>query len=89
MKAVVPAVRGQQGAIPAIRPDRCTECIGHFTWPRCAALCPVSAIRRDPGHLETHVALLSKWFSLTGRDVYEFAEPRALEPAVDIGEAGD
>jgi len=89
MKAILQAEPVERGAVPTILSERCTECVGHFTWPRCAALCPADAVRRDPDHLESHSALLTKWFTLTGRDVYEHVEPPALEPPVEIGEASD
>ncbi len=88
MKAVVPPAPGERGSLPTIRPDRCTECVGHFAWPRCAALCPVSAVRRDPDHRDRRTELLARWFSLTGKDVYEWIEPPALDPILETGEAG-
>ena len=33
-----------------IRPENCTECIGHFDEPQCVAVCPVNCIIKDPKH---------------------------------------
>lgn len=44
-----------------IRPDRCTECVGHFDEPQCQQVCPVDCIPLDPNHLETRDQLLVKY----------------------------
>jgi ferredoxin len=89
MKAVVPPEFAGRGAVPSVRRDRCTECVGHFAFPRCVALCPVHAVRRDLDHPEGRLSLLAKWFSLTGSDRYEWVRPPALESAPETGEPGD
>ncbi len=43
-----------------IDPDLCTECVGFFDEPQCAAVCPVDACQPDPEHVETKEALLEK-----------------------------
>jgi ferredoxin len=86
MQAIVPPLPGDRGALPAIRLDRCTECVGHFAWPRCVALCPASAIRRDLNPREGFQTLVAKWFTLTGVDPFERVPPRALEPVLETGE---
>lgn len=43
-----------------IDPDLCTECVGFFDEPQCAAVCPVDACQPDPGHMETKEGLLEK-----------------------------
>ena len=48
-----------------IDPDRCTECVGHFSTPQCVQVCPVACIPHDPLRLETHEQLLAKYLRLT------------------------
>ena len=48
-----------------IRPERCTECVGHFDAPQCVEVCPVACIPRHPGHNETRDGLYQKYLSLT------------------------
>lgn len=43
-----------------IYPERCTECVGHFTEPQCVAICPVSCILSDPQYKETEGELRLK-----------------------------
>lgn len=43
-----------------IDPDLCTECVGFFDEPQCAAVCPVDACQPDAEHVETKEALLDK-----------------------------
>jgi ferredoxin len=41
--------------------DRCTECVGHFDEPQCAAVCPVDeCCIPDPAVPESKEALLEK-----------------------------
>ena len=41
--------------------DRCTECVGHFDTPQCAAVCPVpDCCIADPTYPEPKDALLEK-----------------------------
>lgn len=47
-----------------IDPDRCTECKGNYTSPRCAEVCPVDACVPDPAHKETVEQLMAKWRKL-------------------------
>lgn len=49
-----------------IMPERCTECVGHFDEPQCAARCPVDCIPHDPAHAETRAELLAKLRRLRG-----------------------
>lgn len=44
-----------------IDPDRCTECVGDFESPQCAAVCPVDCCIPDPDHKESQEQLLEKW----------------------------
>lgn len=71
-----------------IRTDRCTECVGHYAWPRCAAVCPLSCVRKDLLHPEQGYALVAKWRMLAGSESFEMADPRGLEPVFETGEAG-
>ena len=47
-----------------IDPERCTECVGHFDTPQCAAICPVDCIPRDPDRLESAATLQARYESL-------------------------
>ena len=49
-----------------IDPDRCTECVGFFDEPQCAAVCPVEAPISDPAHQETREELQAKYQRLHG-----------------------
>ena len=44
-----------------INPDKCTECVGHFSEPQCQQVCPVACIPLDPQNQETHAQLLFKY----------------------------
>jgi len=47
--------------IYVIAHDRCTECVGHFDEPQCAAVCPVdNCCISDPAYPETTDVLLEK-----------------------------
>jgi ferredoxin len=48
-----------------IRPDKCTECVGHFDEPQCRQVCPVDCIPVNPDYIETHDQLLRKYQKLT------------------------
>jgi ferredoxin len=48
-----------------IRPELCTECVGHFNEPQCVMLCPVACIPGNPEYVETHEQLEAKYRSLT------------------------
>lgn len=44
-----------------INPNKCTECVGHFDEPQCAAVCPVdNCCISDPAYPETTDVLLDK-----------------------------
>ena len=47
-----------------IRPEQCTECVGHYETPQCVAVCPVDCIVPDPAWVETEPQLLQKLNSL-------------------------
>lgn len=44
-----------------IKPERCTECVGHFDEPQCVAVCPVDCIPVDPHRVETKEQLMEKY----------------------------
>ena len=46
--------------IYVIAHDRCTECVGHFDEPQCAAVCPVDCCVPDEMYQETVEELLAK-----------------------------
>ncbi len=48
-----------------IKPDKCTECVGHFDESQCAAVCPVDCCVPDPEHKETKEELMTKFKRLT------------------------
>jgi ferredoxin len=49
-----------------IKPDRCTQCVGHFETPQCQAVCPIDdCIILDPIHPETVDELQAKYERLT------------------------
>ena len=43
-----------------IRPQHCTECVGHFDTPQCQEVCPVDCIIIDADQIETRQALAAK-----------------------------
>jgi ferredoxin len=68
-----------------IDPARCTECVGHFAWPRCAAVCRMNAIRLESECFESRSTLLRKWRKLTGGTDYVQDPPYGLEPVEEFG----
>ena len=51
----------QGETIYQINPNLCTECVGHFDEPQCAAVCPVdNCCISDPAYPETTDVLLDK-----------------------------
>src|SRR5687768_7631863 len=53
--------QGEGDNIYVITHDRCTECVGHFDEPQCAAVCPVdNCCISDPAYPETTDVLLEK-----------------------------
>jgi ferredoxin len=51
-----------------IDPERCTECVGHFTTPQCVEVCPVDCIPVDPNGIETAAQLLDKFRAMNGAE---------------------
>lgn len=47
--------------IYVIDPERCTECVGHFSEPQCHQVCPVECIPNDPRRVETREQLLARY----------------------------
>lgn len=47
-----------------INPNKCTECVGHFSTPQCVEVCPVSCILVNPQHVETPEQLMQKYQQL-------------------------
>ncbi len=47
-----------------IKPERCTECVGHFDTPQCVEVCPVECIVLDPHRKESRETLLAKFSNL-------------------------
>lgn len=50
--------------IYVIDPNRCTECVGHYSEPQCVAVCPVDCIPGDPDHVESKDQLQLKYEKL-------------------------
>lgn len=50
-----------------IKPELCTECVGHFDTPQCVDVCPVDCIPLDPDHVESREALDLKYRQLVGK----------------------
>ncbi|MBL7988835.1 MAG: 4Fe-4S dicluster domain-containing protein [Chlorobi bacterium] len=51
-----------------IVPDKCTECVGFFDEPQCAAVCPVDVCLPDPNLVESKEELLQKVETLNALD---------------------
>lgn len=47
-----------------IKPDHCTECVGHFSEPQCVAICPVNCIIPDVDYAENIDQLQDKYHRL-------------------------
>jgi ferredoxin len=50
--------------IYVIDPNKCTECVGHFSEPQCVQVCPVECIPVNPQRIETREQLMAKYQSL-------------------------
>ena len=50
-----------------IKPELCTECVGHYETEQCVVLCPVDCIPRDPSHAESREQLYEKYLRITER----------------------
>lgn len=48
-----------------INPDKCTECVGHYSKPQCVEVCPINCIIPHPDIRETPDQLQQKYFRLT------------------------
>lgn len=48
-----------------IKPNKCTECVGHYEVPQCEKLCPVDCIFQDENFVETKASLKQKYLKLT------------------------
>jgi ferredoxin len=46
--------------IYTIDASKCTECVGFFDDPQCAAVCPVESCEPDPDIIEDEVTLLER-----------------------------
>jgi ferredoxin len=45
---------------------KCTQCVGAFDEPQCAAVCPVDSCKPDPNNVESRDALMAKYNKLHG-----------------------
>lgn len=49
-----------------IDPNKCTECVGYYDQPQCAAVCPTGACVPDPDRRESREELEAKFRRLKG-----------------------
>ena len=47
--------------IYVIDPDKCTECVGHYSEPQCKQVCPVNCIPFNPAWKESKAELQAKY----------------------------
>lgn len=59
----------------AIKPELCTQCIGHFDTPQCVEVCPVDCIPLDPQHSESTQQLHAKYLVLAGVQTVTDSDP--------------
>ena len=52
-----------------IKPELCTECVGHFDTPQCVDVCPVDCIPLDPDNVESREELYLKYRKLLGKPI--------------------
>ena len=52
-----------------IKPELCTECVGHFDTPQCVDVCPVDCIPLDPDYVESRDELDLKYRKLVGKPI--------------------
>jgi ferredoxin len=50
-----------------IEPEKCTECVGHYSEPQCVVVCPVECIPFNPQWRESQEELMAKYERLTGK----------------------
>ncbi|MCK5523113.1 MAG: YfhL family 4Fe-4S dicluster ferredoxin [Thiomargarita sp.] len=51
--------------IYVIKPELCTECVGHYETSQCVEVCPVDCIPKDPNFTESQEELLERYHRLT------------------------
>ena len=52
--------QGDGDTVYVITYERCTECVGHFDEPQCAAVCPVDCCIPEPDYIEDTEVLQNK-----------------------------
>ncbi|MCK5716125.1 MAG: YfhL family 4Fe-4S dicluster ferredoxin [Thiomargarita sp.] len=50
--------------IYVIKPELCTECVGHYDTSQCVEVCPVDCIPKDPNNEESQEELMEKYEKL-------------------------
>jgi ferredoxin len=50
-----------------IKPELCTECVGHFDTQQCVEVCPVNCIPVNPDCRESRETLHRKFLALASR----------------------
>lgn len=88
VSAILPPSRREGRPATQIDPDRCTECVGHFAWPRCVTFCRIGGIVRDLDRPEDRPDLIAKWKAITGGSGFSYDFPDGLEPVEELGEPG-
>jgi ferredoxin len=63
-----------------IDPEKCTECVGHYSEPQCVVVFPVECIPFNPDWRESQEELMAKYQRLTGKFAQASANPNA--PAI-------
>jgi ferredoxin len=56
----------QGDEIYEIKPELCTECVGHYDSSQCVEVCPVDCIITDPDNEESQEELQAKFERITG-----------------------
>lgn len=64
-----------------IRPERCTECVGHFDEPQCVQVCPVNCIPVNPAWVEDRETLWQKYRRLMSEKAADSAALANRTPA--------
>jgi len=49
-----------------IKPELCTECVGHYDKPTCVSVCPIDCVKPDANWQENLDQLAEKFLTITG-----------------------
>jgi ferredoxin len=84
--AIVAPGAGEPTNAFRVVPGRCTECVGDYARPRCAALCPADCIETDLDHLEGRETLVRKWQALAHSAPSEALVPGSTNGPAEYGD---